>query len=140
MNISHACFQMKRFGESADHMKLALKISPNNDKAHYNLGLIHENLMNYPDAIQNYQAALSIRDSNIDARFRLAIALFHENQLTESHQHLTRIIAVKPDFRSVHYYLGLIYTKWNMMEKATEAYRTEIEFHPDRAEAMKHLP
>jgi Tfp pilus assembly protein PilF len=139
MNISHACFQMKRFGESADHMKLALKISPDNDKAHYNLGLIHEKLMNYPDAIQNYQAALGIRDSNIDARFRLALALFHENQLTESHHQLTQIIAEKPDFRSAHYYLGLIYTKWNMMEKATEAYRTEIKFHPDHTQAMKHL-
>jgi len=96
-------------------------------------------MMNYPDAIQNYQAALGIRDSNIDARFRLALALFHENQLTESHHQLTRIIAGETDFRSAHYYLGLIYTKWNMMEKATEAYRTEIKFHPDHTQAMKHL-
>jgi len=139
MNISNTCFQMKRFDDAAIYMNRAIAITPDNERTHFNLGVIHEKMLKYADAVRDYEAALNIKDSYLEARYRLAVVLIHENRLDDSFQQLTRIIAEKPDFRSARYYLGMIYKKWDQKENATEAFRKEIEFHPDHTQAMKQM-
>jgi tetratricopeptide (TPR) repeat protein len=60
--------------EAINRYEQAIRLTPDFDEAHYNLGVALENLGRTPEAIQHYQQALRIKPDFVEAQNALARA------------------------------------------------------------------
>lgn len=78
-------YQNNKIAESIEVYKEALKISPDNNEIHLNLGVAYYYNKEIDNAISEYTKAINLKPENSDAHFNLAIAyqLQSKNDLSE---------------------------------------------------------
>jgi tetratricopeptide (TPR) repeat protein len=117
----------------------ALKVSPDNYRAHYNLGCALSEKGSYAEAIYHYQEAVRLRPNYTDARYNLAAELIRENRSDEAVQQLLDIIRIKPDFAEARNNLGVILSKEGRMDEALVQFQEAVRLKPAFAEARKNF-
>ena len=108
IGLSKAYFETNHLGDAASTLQRAIRILPDLDQSHYNLGLIHEKLLRFQLAIQNYRDTLALNKANMDARYRLAMVLMREGQIGESKKQFEELVRIKPDHAQALHYLSII--------------------------------
>ena len=80
--------------------RAALKLNPEFTEAHYNLGVVLQDLSQMEDAIKSYQEVIAIDSQDfVKAHNNLGVALLDLDQLDEAVKSYKAAIKLKPDYR-----------------------------------------
>lgn len=80
-----------------------------------------ENQQRYTQAIDNFDLALKLNSTNIDAQYQKALDLYKAKRLSESLAAFKKTIELSPQNASAYYYQGLIYEQQGNKDDALDS-------------------
>ena len=128
-----------RFDESIAEWKLALEISPEDAKAHNNLGRALAGKGDFDQAIVHWRKALEIDPRYWEAHNNLAVAELGNGRLDEAIGHLRLVLEANPSYPEVHGNLGRALALKGKPDEAIAEWRKAIELNPNYAQAYNDL-
>ena len=128
-----------RFDESIAEWNRALAISPDDAKAHNNLGRALAGKGDFEQAIVHWQKALEIDPRYWEAHNNLAVALVGKGRVNEAIAHLRQILEANPNYAEVHGNLGRALALKGKPDEAIAEWRKAIELNPNYAQAYNDL-
>ena len=125
---------------SIELFRHALRVTQNNDLAHYNLGIALAAEGKDEETIQHYQEAIKIKPKYGNAHYNLAIALQKQGHSEEALQHFSEAIKINPHHADAHNNLGIILDKqYNRNDEAIYHYREALKIEPNNPEIHYNL-
>ncbi|MFC2172076.1 tetratricopeptide repeat protein [Acidobacteriota bacterium] len=110
--------------------RFALQYNPSRKKLYYPLGMTHNQLGQYQEAIQ----ALTKADAAYPYTLFTLIELGHAHAYLGNYQkaldHYRRALALKPEFAIGHHSIGLVYLEQNDLERAVEHFKKALALNP----------
>jgi tetratricopeptide (TPR) repeat protein len=128
-----------KFDESVAEWMLALQISPDDAKAHNNLGRALAGKGDFNQAMVHWRKALEIDPRYWEAHNNLAVALIGEGRLNEAIGHLRQVLEGNPYYAEVHGNLGRALALTGKPDEAIAEWRKAIELNPNYAQAYNDL-
>jgi tetratricopeptide (TPR) repeat protein len=128
-----------KFDESVAEWKRALEISPDDAKAHNNLGRALAGKGDFTQAIVHWRKALEIDPRYWEAHNNLAVALIGEGRLSDAIGHLRQVLEGNPYYAEVHGNLGRALALTGKSDEAIAEWRKAIELNPNYAQAYNDL-
>jgi tetratricopeptide (TPR) repeat protein len=119
-----------------DHV---LKVTKNNDLAHYNLANELVKQKNTTQAIAHYFAAIKINPYYSDAHSNLGAALAVQGKNEEAIAHYLAAIKINPDQEEAHSNLGVVLAAEGRAEEAIAHYLMAIKINPNYDDAYYNL-
>jgi len=117
----------------------AVRVTTNNFKMHYNLGLALLARGSIEGAARHFAEAVLISPDYADARSGLGAALLDLNKTDEAAEQFSEVLRLDPDSLDGHYNLGNALLKQGRFEEAIVHYREAIRINPDYADAHYNL-
>ncbi len=115
-------------GRSADAIAIleqAVKLRPTMFEAYYNLGVAHETLKHWPEAIAAYNKAIKLtpQDSNpkasqADAQYNLAVVYRRAGKLEDAVAPAREAVQLAPDRPHAHLNLGMLLSDTKRLDEA----------------------
>jgi len=128
-----------KFDESVAEWKRALAITPDDAKAHNNLGRALAGQGDFDQAILHWQRALEIDPRYWEAHNNLAVALVGKGRLNDAIVHLRLILDANSNYAEVHGNLGRALAQKGKSEEAIAEWRKAVELNPSYAQAYNDL-
>lgn len=140
-NLGLAYFRAQLYREALAPLESEIKANPANTQARWLLGLSHFNTRDYAKAAELLQDVLSSGSTNAELYYALASSLIAQGKTDNAEQAIQRMAALTLDSqtRDAHYYLGLIYLKQQMFEKAVREFEAELTANSNNAPAHYEL-
>jgi 2-polyprenyl-3-methyl-5-hydroxy-6-metoxy-1,4-benzoquinol methylase len=110
--------QTGRLQDSLTAIQRAVEISPNDEEAHYNLGITLQEFGRLEDAETSYKKAIAIKPDLAEAHSNLGNTLKELGRLEDAETSYKKAIAIKPDFAEAHYNLGITLQELGRLEDA----------------------
>jgi protein O-mannosyl-transferase len=132
--------QIQYWRNSETLLRHALDVTSGNYLAHHNLGVALAGEGRFPEAIQQYQAALQIEPDAANVQTDYGNALAKSGRFSEAIAHYDAALRVLPDSPITHNDLAnaLAATPGRMPEAIAE-YQTALRLKPDYEEARNNL-
>jgi tetratricopeptide (TPR) repeat protein len=132
-------FQRGSYQEAATHYVEAIKLAPEDEATHFNLGLALAKLGKTAEAKQAYLEALRLFPDYAEAHNNLGNLLANQGQLTEAAEHLTTAVTLSPDSASAQNNLGALLTRQGKFAQAFTNFAEAVRLMPDYVEARCNL-
>ena len=114
----------------------ALRYNAKNSPAYFGLAEIFSELDREPEAILNYERALSEDKDLTEIYVPLGILYYQQGEIAKAENLLTKALAISADDAQVQYFLGLIRYSQNKNEDALVAFNRATAIDPTYAEAF----
>lgn len=124
--------------EAAAGFAAAVKRQPAFAEAHFNLGLVDEELGKYNEAIATLQAALKLKPRLHGANLFLGIAEFRLNHLDKAAAAVNKETASYPRDAAAWMWLGVVRLAQDRPEDAAEALDKAAKLKPDDQDTLYH--
>ena len=95
-----------------------LSKSPQNHRAHLNLGNVLLEQERLTEAVSHFSAALRIKPGYAATHYNLGDALDKQGKLKEAIRHYSEAIRLKPDYAKAHYNLGIALQRQGKIKEA----------------------
>jgi tetratricopeptide (TPR) repeat protein len=117
----------------------ALAISPDDAKAHNNLGIALWRKGAFDAAVAHYQKALEAKPDYREARNNLGVAFVQQQRWDDAIIHFRRALALDPDSADLHNNLGRALTGKGDTKAAIDQFREAVNLNPNSADAHNNL-
>jgi Tfp pilus assembly protein PilF len=134
-----ALMNQGKLNEAVEAFQAAIKISPEAEDTHYNLGIALGRLGRAEEAARAYREALRIFPDYAEAHNNLGNLLKDQGKLDEAIEHFTAALKIIPDHASAHNNLGVALAREGKLNEATLHFTKAVQFQPDYAEAHYNL-
>jgi Tfp pilus assembly protein PilF len=134
-----AWFQVTRWKDSVSLFEHTVRVTSDNYRIHYNLGVVLERRGELDDAIMHYSEAIRIRPHYVSANFNLGNALAKQGKLDHAFARLSEAVRLKPDLREARLNLGATLARQGKLDEAIAQYAEILQLHPDFSEARVNL-
>lgn len=143
-NLNRVAVRMaerKDFEAARGNFEMIVEEDPGDWEAMVNLGIVHLNLDNPTDAIQNFeQAVLVAGDRGIPyAHFMLGVAHKKLGHLENSALELRKSLKLEPENPKAHIILGTILGTQGNLDAATKSFNKALELRPTMWEPYRNL-
>ena len=128
----------KRFKESAQAFKNALKIDPNHRQSHIELGGVLVQLRDFKGAAKHYEHALERRGNDPELRLKLGMARLHNGETDEAIRQFEQAIELRPTAFSYHQ-LGTAYLRLHDIPFAIKQFEQAVTIDPNFAASANNL-
>jgi tetratricopeptide (TPR) repeat protein len=130
MNRGVELFRARAFDSAIRELKAATTADPSNDKAHYNLAKVYQEMKKWEEAATSFREACRLKPAITVYRYDLGNALQEGGKLDEALKEYEN--ALKTDMRAykAHYRMGTVYEAQNKPKEADRRYRAAIEINP----------
>lgn len=116
--------------EAVSILRDAIRATPNDPRAHLDLGLAYE-MQDQRDAAQReYRAALSADATFVEAANNLGALLREEGELVQAIRVLEQAVRIRPRFAAARFNLAMAYEEHGDLNEAEAAYETTIQDAP----------
>lgn len=127
--------ELEQAGEAVDQViaayETSLRLDPKSAGAFVNLGTIHFNARNWPEAERCYRAALEADPGYALAHFDLANLYDERGERAKALQHYEAALLISPHYADVHYNLALLYQGSNQPIKAVHHWTRYLKLDPN---------
>jgi protein O-mannosyl-transferase len=132
---------MQRYAEAIPHFEAALRISPDNALAHFNLGVCLSNIAGRTaEAIPQFEAALRISPNNAVGHFDLGVTLSNTpGRTADAIQQYEAALRLNPDYAEAHNNLGAALIGSGNCAAAIPHLEAAIRANPNYAGASYNL-
>jgi tetratricopeptide (TPR) repeat protein len=117
----------------------ALAVTPKNDVALNNLGIIFLDKGELDEAVSKLQAAVDLRPENGPAHDNLAKALLQKGQLAEAMVHYRKFIELEPGNVEARNTLGTALIQQGRVSQAITEWQEALAIQPDNGNAASNL-
>ena len=117
----------------------ALKVTENNDLAHYNLADALDKQGKVEEAIVHYREAIAINPYHDRAHCNLGVVLVTQGKSEEAIAHYHAALKIRPDDDDVHYNLAKALKEQGKLEEAIVHYRETLRINPYYIKAHNNL-
>ena len=105
--------------------------SPENARAHVNLGAAYKSQGLIDKAIEEYRTALKLDPFNLYAHYNLANNYMSQGLIEKAVEYYLIVIKLKPDYLKAHVNLGNAYKSQGLIDKAIEHYLIAVKLSPN---------
>ncbi len=129
-------------GERSNAIETLAKVvqeAPEDFAARVNLGAAYYQNGEYVAAARQFEAAHELQPENPKVLLNLAAAKSALDQDDEAIELLLQILEIDPQFRDVHYNLGIAYWRKGRLPEAMAEVEMELALHPDHEAARQTL-
>ena len=140
--LGKSYFMLGELRKSAEELRAALKLTPNDYDVSYTLGLVYLKQRQFDPAKQIYDRMLAQLGDRPELRIVFGRAYRETGFLAEAIEEFKRAITLDDHFPRVHYYLGLTYLLKDGVSKLDDAeveFKVELASHPDEFFANYYL-
>ena len=123
-------YHKSEFEKAIEAYKKAIKIDPDSDGAHHNIGLAYDNLGKFEKAIEAYKKAIKINPNNDGAYFGMGLAYYNLDKFEEAIEAYKKAIEISPNSDVAYDGMGLAYLKLGKFKETMEAYKKAIDLNP----------
>lgn len=116
-----------------------LAVSPQNDVAQNNLGILLADRGRYDEAIAHYEAALRLRPQNAVAHLNLGNALILRGDVSAAREEVRRAIEIDPTNVDAHNALGVMRLQQGDVSGAIDEWRRALAVDPENGNAANNL-
>jgi tetratricopeptide (TPR) repeat protein len=127
-----------KLDEAAAGFAAAVKREPTFAEAHFNLGLVDEELGKYDEAIASLRQALKLKPHLHGANLFLGIAEFRVNDLSDAASAVQKEAIAYPKDANAWMWLGVIRLAQDRPEDAAEALDKAAKLKPDDQDILYH--
>jgi len=131
--------QSGRIRESVFAKKEAVKLSPSDTEAHFNLGNTLKKLGILDEAKTSYELAINLEPSYAEAHVNLGATLQDLGKVEDAIASYKQALVGKPDLAEAHYNLGTALQKLARLDEAVSSYTTALSLVPEYPEALANL-
>jgi tetratricopeptide (TPR) repeat protein len=117
----------------------ARSLDPEMPETHVTLGNIANRTGRAPEAIQEFERALSRRPDSVDAVTGMGMALMSAGRAPEAEQAFRRAVALEPGWWSTHSHLGFFYFRQGRFADAITPFRKVTQLLPDNVRGWNNL-
>jgi tetratricopeptide (TPR) repeat protein len=128
-----------RYEEAVTEWKKALELSPENDKAHNNVGLLLVGIGRFEEAIPHFEKTLKVNPEYPAAHSNLGVALAGTGKLEEAIAEFVNALAVEPDSAEAHNNLGRVLVRKGNLDEAITHFQKALELVPGSASVRHSL-
>ena len=139
-NMLGACY--RSMGENEGALKMfetATKINMNYSEAHFNAGVIKQELRRFEAAIESYKTVVSIKPEYYDAHNNLGIIYLETKDFDNAITHFNLAINYKKDFAEAYNNLGSVFQEQGQIEKALKSYEKATTLNSNYSQAHNNL-
>jgi Flp pilus assembly protein TadD len=119
-NIGLTNISWEKFGSARSAIEQALKISPDNARAHFYHALVERRDGHYDAEIADLKKVVDKFPQSRDARRELGVSYYQQDMPHEAMEQFEALQAIDPDDLAAHYNLSLLYRRMGMKDKAKE--------------------
>lgn len=116
-----------------------LKLKPQMDGAHLNLGTVYKRLGNLALAEKEYRAALTVNPRMTEAVANLSQLLINQNRMKEAKEILENAIANQMEDSDVYFEAGVLYAMESNFERARFCFTKAVSLNPMNHQALANL-
>lgn len=113
--------------------------SPENPRAHSNLGTTLAERKRFDDAVVHYRKALEIKPNYPEACTNLGLILALRGEYPEAIALHQKALDINPRYAKAHYNLGIALAASNQVDEAVAHYRKAFEINPGYTKAYVNL-
>lgn len=113
--------------------------SPNNYRAHFNLGNALRDEHRLEDAIASYQNVLKIRSNYAKAHDNLGVVLMEKGEVDDAIVHFKKALKIRPRGAMSHCNLGIALMRKGQLEEAIGYFSKALQRKPTLVEARNNL-
>ena len=117
----------------------AVTKSPENARAHVNLGIAYSEKGLVNEAIKQFQEALSLKPDSSEAHFNLGIAYAKKGLLDKAIEEYRTTLKLRPSHYDSHMHMGFALFAKGEADKAIEEYQSALRIEPRLAKAHTGL-
>jgi Flp pilus assembly protein TadD len=128
-----------RYAEAAYYLREVLRITPNWQEVHYNLGNLAAYQKDFAQAIIHYRHAIHLDPAFAKAHNNLGICFAKQKEMNKAIASYQQAIYLKPAYAEAHYNLGNTYLELGQYDKAVAAYTRAISISPRFSVAHHNL-
>ena len=127
-------------GRARDLWRQIAEQSPDNIRAHFNLGLVHLELRAYPQAVTAFERVLALAPDMIAARFNLGFAYAKMQRYAEAAALYREVADQVPEYLDeVLFNLAIVQDFEGDRESAVRSLQAAIHFNPHNVRAISYL-
>jgi tetratricopeptide (TPR) repeat protein len=112
-----------------------LRISPNHEDSHNEMGVIYGNQGKFDDAEREFKEALRINPNNADAHNNLGAIYHKQGKFDASVREYKEALRIDPNLVLAHMNLGILYSEQGKFDDAVYECKETLRLAPDFAEA-----
>jgi tetratricopeptide (TPR) repeat protein len=131
--------QTSYWRDSETLFKHALAVTPKNDVAENNLGIVFLQKGQLDDAISRLQAAIDLRPENGPAHNNLAKALLQKGRLADALVHYRKFLEIEPENVEARNILGTALIQQGRVREAIEQWQDALAIEPENGNASSNL-
>lgn len=128
----------KQFAEAGAAFQSALKLDPEDRKAHIELGSLLLRIRKGAEAEPHFAAVLKANPSDPELVYKLGISLMLQGKLLEAREQMRAVISLNPSSLA-HWQLGEIHIGLGNPKQAIESYEAAIAMSPDLLQSANNL-
>lgn len=131
--------ELGRWKNAKEAYEQVIKIYPDNEAAHYNLGVVYVRLGYNYQALESFKEAIRINPDYANAHFNLGVTYSKLRRYREEIDAYKQAIRIQPDFTDAHYSLGLTYLTLGDKGSALQEYKILKDLDVDIANKLFNL-
>jgi tetratricopeptide (TPR) repeat protein len=135
LNRGNELLTQDKLPEAVEAFTEAMKMNPEDEDVHYNLGLAFARLGKFDESIKQYQEALRILPDYVEAHNNLGNVLMRAGRTGEAIPHFEAALKIMPDYASAHNNLGTALQKSGRTQEALVHFQQAVKCSPDYVEA-----
>jgi tetratricopeptide (TPR) repeat protein len=140
--IAFAIASATRLTDYYDELQLWRQVAesePQNFMAHYNLGLIYNEVGREPESLAELQASVVANPNYPNSRSALGFALINAGRLPEALESIQAALAIRSDYVPALNNLGIVLTRMGRPEEAIAPLQAALHLNPNHAPAHNNL-
>ena len=131
--------QTNKAGEARKYLQSALDIKPDLADTLFMLSQIEAQAGNLKEAILRTEQTAAVSPNNFGVFFQLGLLQYQNNNFNAARTAFERAVGLNNNYANARYFLGLIYDKQGLKEKAIEQFAQIQKTNPDNGEVKKIL-
>jgi Tfp pilus assembly protein PilF len=135
VNHGNELLAQSKPAEAVEVLTKAMRMNPDDEDVHYNLGLALTRLGKFEEAVKQYEEALRIFPDYVEAHSNLGNLLMRTGRTEEAIPHFELAVKIMPDYSSGHNNLGTALQKSGRVSEALPHFREAVKLNPKYWEA-----
>jgi len=125
--------------DTASLCRHMLKLTPNAQAIHVQLGAVLESQGKTREAVSHYMKALQVKPDNSEAINNLGVILAKQGKLGEAVMHFNRALQIRPFYAEAYFNLANVSKAQNKIDEAIGYYQKALQINPNYYEAHNNL-
>src|SRR3989344_4912884 len=136
---ARVAMQTNKAVEARKYLQSALGIKPDFSDALFMLSQVEAQTGNLKESILRMEQTAAVSPNNFGIFFQLGLLQYQNNNFNAARYAFERTVGLNGDYANARYFLGLIYDKQGLEEKAIEQFELIQKTNPDNDEVKKIL-